>query len=129
MTNGLSMRALIIEDEPHIAEMIEEKLAGLGYEVIVIASTQAKAIDAARLNCPDLVTADDRLIEGSGISAVEEICRSAVIPVVHLLGDPDSPEDLLPYAYLAAKPFTMDLLHKAVTAAVAQARKHALLAG
>lgn len=118
------MRALIIEDEARIAEMIEEELAGRGYDDIDIAATQAEAVSAAERNCPDLITADDRLIEGSGIAAVETICRSKIIPVVYLLGDPDLPDCLLPYAYLASKPFTMDFLHRAVDAAVNQAREH-----
>jgi two-component system, response regulator PdtaR len=123
------MRALIIEDEPRIAEMIEEELALLGYDSVDVARTQEEAIAAADGNCPDIITADDRLVEGSGIAAVEHICRSKVIPVVFLLGDPDLPDGLLPYAYLAAKPFTMDVLRSAVMAAVRQARNHAALVG
>jgi len=121
------MRALIIEDEPHIAAMIERELAGLGYGFIDLAATQADAVDAAERHCPDLITADDRLIERSGILAVEAICRRRIIPVVYLLGDPDLPDNLLPYAYLASKPFTMEALHSAIAAAVVQAREHAVL--
>jgi len=126
---GGGRRALVIEDEPRIAEMIEEELLSLGYCPVDIAASQTEAVDAADRNCPDLITADDRLIEGSGILAVEAICRTKIIPVVFLLGDPDTPADLLPYAYLEAKPFTMDVLHSAIAQAVAQAREHALLAG
>lgn len=123
------MRALIIEDEPHIAAMIGNELADLGYGFIDVAATQSEAINAAERHCPDLITADDRLIEGSGILAVEAICRKTIIPVVYLLGDPDLPDNLLPYAYLAAKPFTMDALHSAIEAAVVQAREHAVFDG
>jgi CheY-like chemotaxis protein len=64
-------RALVIEDELRIAEMIEEELLSLGYCPVDIAASQAEAVDAADRNCPDLIAADDRLIEGSGILAVE----------------------------------------------------------
>lgn len=41
------MHALIIEDEPRIAEMIGKELALLGYGSIDVADTQAEGIAAA----------------------------------------------------------------------------------
>lgn len=123
------MRALVIEDEPRVAEMIEKELWSLGYCPVDIVNSQAEAIGAADQNCPDLITADDRLFEGSGVLAVEAICRCKIIPVVYLLGDPDTPNNLLPYAYIASKPFTIDVLHDAIAKALVQAREHALIAG
>lgn len=122
------MHALIIADKPRIAALIEEELELMGYSSCEIVDSQQSAIAAADVRCPDLITADDRLVEGSGIAAVAHICRSKIIPVVYILGDPDSPADLLPYAYSAEKPFTLDVLRRAVDKAVVQARDYGLAA-
>lgn len=118
------MHALIIEDEYLIAALLEEELRSLGYDSFDIVDTQSAAVAAANGRCPDLITADDQLIEGSGVAAVEQICASKVIPVVYILGDPDQPRDLLPYAYTAAKPFTLTVLEEAVTAAIDKAASY-----
>jgi DNA-binding response OmpR family regulator len=120
------MHALIIEDEFLIAALLEEELRSLGYDSFDIVDTQAGAIDAAERTCPDIITADDQLIEGSGIAAVAHICAAKTIPVVYILGDPDLPRDLLPFAYTTAKPFTLALIEEAVAAAIVQARQHPL---
>lgn len=118
------MHALIIEDEFLIAALIEEELRSLGYDSFDVVDTQNEALNAAERTCPDLITADDQLMEGSGILAVEQICTNRVIPVVYILGDPDQPRDLLPFAYIAAKPFTLSLISEAVREAIIRARQH-----
>lgn len=118
------MHALIIEDEFLIAALLEEELRSLGYDSFDIVDTQDAAIAAAGQKWPDLIIADDQLIEGSGIAAVKQICAKKVIPVIYILGDPHQPRDLLPFAYIAAKPFSLGLIDDAVTGAVLQAGLH-----
>jgi CheY-like chemotaxis protein len=55
------MHALIIEDEPLIAMLIEDCLRLLGYDSIQFAATEAEAVAAASMRCPDLITSDVRL--------------------------------------------------------------------
>jgi CheY-like chemotaxis protein len=83
------MHALIIEDRPVIALMIEDELADLGYASAAIATSETQAIDLANQRRPDLITADDDLAQGSGIAAVRHICRDQAIPVVFITGEPD----------------------------------------
>jgi len=78
------MHALIIEDEPFIALWIEDHLRRLGYTSFDFAVTEAEAVAAARLRCPDLITSDVRLPQGCGIAAVETICGGTPIPVVFI---------------------------------------------
>lgn len=82
--------ALIIEDQPIIAMMIEDELKDLGFGSFEVASTEADAIAAAERRCPDLITADGTLDDGSGVAAILHICRDKFIPVVFITGDPES---------------------------------------
>src|SRR3954466_13210195 len=82
--------ALIIEDEMIIALEVEGLLADLGFTSFDVADTQAQAVAAARARRPDLVTADYRIIGGTGLDAVADIV-SAIrpVPVVYVAGTPD----------------------------------------
>lgn len=117
------MHALIIEDEPLIAMMIEDELRELGFETFDIAVYEQQAIIIAEQRCPDLITADDRLTEGSGISAVRTICADKAIPVVFITGNPHELDN--PDAVSLAKPFGGDALKTAVEQACAGARTYA----
>jgi CheY-like chemotaxis protein len=66
----------VIEDRFLIATLIEDELADLGYTSCDIVDTEAAAIEAARVRCPDIITADDRMTTGTGIAAVK---RSALV--------------------------------------------------
>lgn len=112
------MRALVIEDEPLVAMLIEENLAELGYQVEVV-DTEQQALAAAARRRPDLITADVVLREGSGIEAVRAICAEEHIPTVFIVGWFHGDElDLVPHAVVMRKPFETSTLY----AAVAQAR-------
>jgi len=73
------MHALIIEDEPLIALLIEDHLRAAGYLSVDFAVTEAEAVAAAGRRCPDLITSDVRLATGCGIAAVEAICGERAI--------------------------------------------------
>jgi CheY-like chemotaxis protein len=116
------MHALVIEDEPLIAMLIEEELRDLGYLSIEIASTQEQAIALAAQHCPDLITADDKLASGSGIEAVKAICESQAIAVVFITGN--SLELGIPDVVSLAKPFRTADLREAVALAPKVARTY-----
>ncbi len=117
------MHALIIEDHSLIAMFIEDELRDLGYTSFDVATDQSGAIGIASKRCPDLITADNRLTEGSGVRAVLEICARQAIPVVFITGNPH--ELGIPDAVSLPKPFASSDLGEAVQRAIATARIYA----
>lgn len=78
----------------------------------------AEAIAAAERQCPDLIVADHRILDGTGTEAVMTICSDRVIPVVFVTGSGPEVRAQLPDALVVAKPMTQPLLEAAVQSAV-----------
>jgi DNA-binding response OmpR family regulator len=115
------MRALVIEDEPLVAMLIEDQLTRMGYSVVVVDNEQA-AVTAARRMRPDLITADAVLRDGSGVTAVRKICQAGVIPTIYILGWINAAGDgLMPHGFVMRKPFAAPTLYAAVNQAVFRA--------
>ena len=106
--------ALIIEDSPVIAMMLQDHLEVCGYTTADIAVTQAQAITFAEHRCPDIITADDRLEHGSGVEAIRHICRDQAIPVIFIVAVPENVEETLPNALTLQKPFSEAALNDAI---------------
>ena len=113
---------LIIEDRAVIAMMIEQELFEHGYKSAHIANSHKEALRMAHDRCPDLITADDHLADGSGIAAVREICRDRAIPVIFITGDPGRITRSVPDAVIVEKPFTHTELRLAIPVAMKAAR-------
>src|SRR4051812_46581666 len=80
-----SRHALIIEDEILIAFEVQHVLEELGFDSFDLASSPTDAIASARAHRPDLITADLRIIGGTGLEAVEAItAQMGEIPVVYV---------------------------------------------
>ena len=116
------MRALIIEDDPLIAMMIEDQLSNLGYAAIDLAHSQEEAICLAEKQCPDLITVDEKLDSGSGVAAIRHICRDKAIPVVFITVDPESILKSVPDAVVIEKPISLHSLAPAIQMATETAR-------
>ncbi len=114
--------ALIIEDHPVIASTIEDELRDCGYASADIAISQAEAIRMAEDRCPDLITVDERLDEGSGIAAIRHICRNNAIPVVYITAVATEVRHAIPDAVILEKPFSHRDLSSAISNAVKVAR-------
>ncbi|WP_296597387.1 response regulator [Phenylobacterium sp.] len=85
-----SGHVLIIEDEPIIAIELEMLLGELGYRSFAVADTPDGALTSAREHRPDLITADYRIVAGTGLEAVRLITDAlGRIPVVYVTGNPD----------------------------------------
>ena len=112
------MHALIIEDEVSAVDCIEQALRPLGYTSFDTAFSGAEARAAAHARCPDLITADLRLVDGSGVEAVLEICSHMAIPVVFITSRRDEISGLLPDAIIVEKPFGQETLQAALAQAV-----------
>ena len=108
------MHALIIEDEPMIALVIEDFLRESGFISVDIAATQTEAVESAAGYCPDLITADVRLADGCGIAAVQAIRSRKNVPVLFITATAEDLSDRLPRAAVLGKPFTSDELGSAL---------------
>jgi len=112
---------LIIEDEPVIALDVAEIVRALGHRVIGVAARAAQAVAAAKAEKPGLVLADIQLADGSsGITAVQEILRSAEVPVVFGTAFPErllTGETLEP-TFVVTKPFDATTLRVAISQAL-----------
>jgi CheY-like chemotaxis protein len=79
--------ALIIEDEILIALEIEALLKEQGFETVDIAESPMEALDCALRRKPDLITADYRIVGGTGVEAVSTImAHIGPVPVVYVTG-------------------------------------------
>jgi CheY-like chemotaxis protein len=108
------MHALIIEDQFIVATLVEDVLRDLGYKTFDRVESDAEAIAAAMKRCPELITADQRLTDGTGVNAVRAICNMHPIPVVFVTGYPGEVLELVPDAVVIAKPFAVRTLREAV---------------
>ena len=66
------LHALVVEDDPDIAAVIEQTLAAAGFEVTRAADGLA-AVEAARTHPPDLVTLDITLPQMDGIEVLRHL--------------------------------------------------------
>ena len=81
---------LIIEDDALLALDIEALLSLHGATSFDFASTETEAIDSATQRRPNFITADVRLREGTGPSAVARIIDGlGPIPTIFITGTPD----------------------------------------
>ena len=118
------MRAMIIEDQFLVATQIEDILRDMGYSEFDFVDNEGDAVQAARANCPDLITADQRLISGTGIRAVAAICaEQGDIPTVYITEFRTEVRKILPAAVIVGKPFGARLLQEAVAHAIVLNRK------
>ena len=113
--------ALIIEDEAIIALEVEALLSDLGYVSFDIADSPDQAVLAARARRPDLVTADYRILGGTGVEAVAGIFDAiGPVPVIYVTGNPD----------LVPRGVSVPVVDKPIAArALAEACRQVLAAG
>lgn len=110
--------ALVVEDNPLIAMMIEEELAEHGYHSFERAASQEEAIRMAQARCPDLITVDDQLDSGTGVDTIREICRDRTIPVIFITAEGLRITAAMPDAIVVPKPFSRAQLLAAISAAI-----------
>ena len=80
--------ALIIEDEILIALEVEALLKEQGFDSCDFAASPQEALVCALKRAPDLITADYRIVGGTGEDAVSAImAHLGPIPVVYVTGN------------------------------------------
>jgi signal transduction histidine kinase len=105
-----TIRILIVEDEPIVAEDVAERLQKFGYQVVGIEESGGAAIAMATAMRPDLVLMDI-VLEGEldGVEAAHIIRQALQIPVVYLTANTDETtlqraKATVPFGYIL-KPF------------------------
>lgn len=90
-SSGPGLRhALIIEDDAIIALEIEHRLRDLGYDSFDVAVSPAEALSYATARRPDLITADVRIVGGTGIDAIRAIVAAlGKVPFFYVTGNVD----------------------------------------
>ena len=82
--------ALIIEDEMLIALEVESLLYDFGFASCDIVDNPDDAVRSAVAHRPDLVTADLRIVGGSGLDAMAAItARLGPVPHIYVTGNAD----------------------------------------
>ncbi len=126
ISEQMTGRVLIIEDEPIIAMDLQNIVEGLGHSIAGIATTRDEAVTLSRSEDADLVLADIQLADGSsGIDAVKDILADHDVPVVFITAFPERlltgerPEP----TYLITKPFQVDMLIATIGQALMMQRR------
>lgn len=117
--------ALIIEDELLIALEVEVLLSEQGFKSFDIANSPHAALACALKRLPDLITADYRIVAGTGVEAVAAIeARLGPIPVVFVSGNVEQVREEAPGRadVLVDKPISPALLAAACARAMRTAR-------
>jgi DNA-binding response OmpR family regulator len=108
------MHALIIEAEPLVATRLEMALQEMGYTSFDVVDRENAAVEAAATRCPDLITANEKLASGSGVTAVQRICEHIAVPVIFIVSEPPRRELEVPFSIALLKPFDEERLREAV---------------
>jgi DNA-binding response OmpR family regulator len=118
---------LVVDDEPHVSEMLQEFFADLGYSVDV-AATGAEAFRRASSKRPDAVILDMRLPDTTGDQLLTRLrTLDGSLPIVMLSGDVD--DDVARRTMAAGavqylhKPFDFAVLERTITRAVGAVRE------
>ena len=99
--------ALIIEDEPMIAMLLQDLLEEAGATSFAFAATERDAVALAVEQPPSVITSDIRLLEGTGPGAVAQIkSRLGDIPTVFITANPATCDHCSSLDIILAKPFS-----------------------
>ena len=118
-----SPKILIVEDEPFIAENLQEMLAIFGYADTEITNSANQAIKAIKTNRPDLALLDVKIKgDQDGIELGNIIQEQYKVPFVYITSYSDKEtinraKHTLPHGFIV-KPFTKDDVYAAIEVAL-----------
>lgn len=104
-------RILIVEDEPIVADLLQEYVTELGF-IAETVSDGKQAVDRASVAPPDLIIMDLMLPQLNGGEAAQLLRQdpaTAAIPIVAITGidQPEQLVDVLPFDAMLQKPFDL----------------------
>ena len=122
----MGSKILIVDDEPHILQLLASRLKANRYQVIA-ASNAEEAFRTAHEEKPDVILMDIRMPGESGLALFESLKispRTAAIPVIFITAFPqdntrDKVLDMGAFDFIA-KPFNAGDLLKKVEKALAK---------
>jgi len=79
----MTQRILVVDDEPHIVELVRYNLVQEGYDVVTAADGEA-ALVRARSDRPDLIVLDLMLPGVDGLEVCRQLRREAPVPIIML---------------------------------------------
>lgn len=79
----MGKKILVVDDDPHIREVVQFALQKAGFEVIEAADGQQASVRVQRLK-PDLVILDVTMPEIDGLAVCREIRKSSDLPILFL---------------------------------------------
>jgi CheY-like chemotaxis protein len=113
-------RVLVVDDDPHIREVLRDFLTRVGDEVAT-AATGGEALDTVPTFQPDVILLDMVMPGMSGADVLDALRRAGLtVPVILISGQPITPPEGV-FAFLR-KPFDLRKLAELVTAAVGDGR-------
>ena len=116
------LRILVVEDDHLIGMLLADMLDAMGHTVCAVVRTQDEAVAAAERDKPHMLIVDAWLHEGSGVNAVDQIQRRAIVPHIFVTGDSRGVLAVKPNAIILEKPFTEALLAAAIDRAHAASK-------
>jgi len=115
-----SGRVLIVDDEPHVREMLRDFLEGTGYEVAT-AATGGQALDAVPTFQPDVILIDMLMPDLSGTDVLDALHRAGVtVPVILMSGHQAAARE--GFFGVLMKPFNLRSLAEVVATAMGHGR-------
>jgi len=81
-------RALVVDDEPRIGNILRIKLRLSGYEVITTTSS-AEAIELIQMQEPDIVLLDILMHDVSGLDVLSKVRTFSRVPIIVFTAKPD----------------------------------------
>ncbi len=121
----MTVKILVVEDEPVIALDIKQRLNHLGYQVVAIADCAESALAAVAQHQPDLALMDIRIRgEINGIATAAKVRQEYNLPVVFLTAHADAAtlaqvKATQPFGYIT-KPFETQDLSTAIEIALSR---------
>ena len=113
-------RVLIVDDEPHVRDVLRDFLTRVGDEVAT-AETGAAALAAVPTFQPDVILLDMVMPGMSGEDVLDALRQAGLtVPVILISGQPITPPDGI-FAFLR-KPFDLRKVAELITAAVGDGR-------
>lgn len=90
----MAAKVLVVDDDPAISEMLTIVLQGEGFDTVVVGDGN-QAVDAARVEDPDLVLLDLMLPGLGGVDVCRAIREFSTVPIVMLTAKTDTVDVVL----------------------------------